>query len=187
MAVNARKLAAVANELAREGVKNINYVTPLPNTHVIIESLKHQTENITQLWNCNLYCSKETMKLLLELIDFWLPDFKYFENSCAEKYSKVPHYFEVVARNHKMAHDEGSGEMIIRHLVMPSHVECCTKPILDWIAKNCPKAVVNIMAQYNPCYRAHEYPEINRRPTNKEINEARTYATKLGILWEPVS
>jgi len=187
VAVNGRKLAAIANELARAGVKNINYVTPLPNTYVIIESLKYQTENITQLWNCNMYCSKETMKLLLELIDFWLPDFKYFEDSHAEKYSKVFPFFEPVARNHKMAHDEGSGEMIIRHLVMPNHVECCTKPILEWIAQNCPRAVVNIMAQYRPCYRAHEYPEINRRPSNKEIEEARDYATKLGILWEPVS
>ncbi len=187
VSVNARKLAAIANELARENVKNINYVTPLPNTRVIIESFKFQTEIITQLWNSNMYCSKETMKLILELMDFWLPDFKYFDNSCAEKYSKVSHHFEAVARNHKIAHDEGSGEMIIRHLIMPNHTDCCTKPILEWIAKNCPKAVVNIMGQYRPCYQAHEYPEINRRPTGKELNEAREYATKLDILWEPVS
>jgi putative pyruvate formate lyase activating enzyme len=185
--VNARKLGAIANELAREGVKNINYVTPLPNTNVIIESLKTQTENITQLWNSNMYCSKDTMKLILELMDFWLPDFKYGNDDCAKKYSLVPHFFEAVARNHKIAYGEGSGEMIIRHLVMPNHIDCCTKPILDWIAKNCPKAVVNIMAQYHPCYQAHKYPEINRRPTNKELTESREYASKLGILWEPVS
>ncbi len=187
VAVNGRKLAAIANELAREKVKNINYVTPLPNTYVIIESFKYQTENITQLWNSNMYCSKDTMKLLLELMDFWLPDFKYAVDEHAEKYSKVPHFFETVTRSHKMAHDDGSGEMIIRHLVMPNHVECCTKPILDWIADNTPKAVVNIMGQYRPAYQANKYPEINRRPTGKELNDARDYATKLGILWEPVS
>ena len=186
VAVNGRKLAAIANELAREGVKNINYVTPLPNTHVIIESLNYQTEYITQLWNSNMYCSKDTMKLLLEVMDFWLPDFKYGNDDCAKKYSKVPHFFEAVARNHKMAHDEGSGEMIIRHLVMPDHIEDCTKPVLDWIAENCPRAIVNIMGQYRPCFQAHQYPEINRRPTAKEITEVREYATKLGILWEPV-
>ncbi|MFX1296040.1 MAG: pyruvate formate lyase-activating protein [Promethearchaeota archaeon] len=187
LAVNGRKLAAIANELAREKVKNINYVTPLPNTHVIIQSFKHQTENITQLWNSNMYCSKDSMKLLLELMDFWLPDWKYFKDSHAEKYSKVPHFLDVVTRNHKMVHDEGSGEMIIRHLVMPNHIECCTKPILERIAKECPKAVVNIMGQYRPCYQAHNYPEINRSPTSKELNEARKYATELGLLWEPVS
>lgn len=192
VSANGRKLAAIANELAREKVKNINYVTPLPNTYVIIESFKFQTEVITQLWNSNMYCSKETMKLTLELMDFWLPDFKWGPgrdepDDCAKNYSKVPHFFETVARNHKMAHDEGSGEMIIRHLVMPSHVKCCTKPILDWIAENTPKAVVNIMGQYRPCYQAHNYSEINRRPTGKELIEAKEHATKLGILWEPVS
>ena len=187
VAVNGRKLAAIANELAREKVKNINYVTPLPNTYVIIESLKYQTENITQLWNSNMYCSKDTMKLLLELMDFWLPDFKYYNDQNAEKYSQIPHFVETVTRSHKMAHDKGSGEMIIRHLVLPNHVECCTKPILDWIAENTPKAVVNIMGQYRPAYKAREYPEINRRPTSKELNVVRDYATKLEILWEPVS
>ncbi|MHA1266220.1 MAG: radical SAM protein [Candidatus Helarchaeota archaeon] len=188
VAVDGRKLAAIANELAREKVKNINYVTPLPNTHVILDSLKYQTEIITQLWNSNMYCSKETMKLLLEVIDFWLPDWKWGPSDvCAKKYSKVPHFFEAIARNHKMAHDLGSGEMIIRHLVMPNHIECCTKPILERISEDCPKAVVNIMGQYRPCYQAHKYPEINRRPTSKELKEARDYATKLGILWEPVS
>ncbi len=187
-AVNAKKLAIIANKLAQEHVKNINYVTPLPNTHVIIESLKYQTENITQLWNSNMYCSKDTMKLLLEIMDFWLPDFKWGPSDhCAQKYSKVPHFFEAVARNHKLAHDEGSGEMIIRHLVMPNHIECCTKPILKWIAENTPKAVVNIMGQYRPAYKASQYPEINRRPTGKELDDAHKYATELGILWEPVS
>ncbi|MHA1131807.1 MAG: radical SAM protein [Candidatus Helarchaeota archaeon] len=187
LAVDGRRLAAIANELARERVKNINYVTPLPNTYVILESMKYQTENITQLWNSNMYCSMDTMKLLHEVIDFWLPDFKYFEDAHAEKYSKVSQFFTTVARNHKMAHDQGSGEMIIRHLVMPNHVECCTKPILEWISKNTPKAVVNIMGQYRPAYQANQYPEINRRPTSKELNTAKEYATKLGILWAPIS
>ncbi|MFX1299102.1 MAG: pyruvate formate lyase-activating protein, partial [Promethearchaeota archaeon] len=108
-------------------------------------------------------------------------------DKCAEKYSKVQHFFEAVANNHKMAHDEGSGEMIIRHLIMPNHLECCTKPVLNWIIENCPNAVVNVMGQYRPAYQASQYPEINRRPTPKELSEAYEYATKLGILWELIS
>ncbi|GAH60438.1 unnamed protein product, partial [marine sediment metagenome] len=62
-------------------------------------------------------------------------------------------------------HDEGSGEICIRHLVMPGHIDCCSKPILEYIAKELPKAVVNIMGQYRPQYRSSLYKEINRRPT----------------------
>ncbi len=47
--------------------------------------------------------------------------------------SNIPDYMEVVGRNHQMAWQ--AGEMIIRHLVLPNHVECCSKPLLKWISK----------------------------------------------------
>ncbi|MFX1259452.1 MAG: pyruvate formate lyase-activating protein, partial [Promethearchaeota archaeon] len=81
----------------------------------------------------------------------------------------------------------GSGEIIIRHLVMPNHVECCSKPILEYIAKEIPKCVVNIMSQFRPEYHAYQYPEINRRPSSEEMQEVKNHADKLGILWRPVS
>ncbi|MCK4780099.1 MAG: pyruvate formate lyase-activating protein, partial [Candidatus Lokiarchaeota archaeon] len=62
-----------------------------------------------------------------------------------------------------------------------------SKPILDFVAKELPNAVMNIMAQFRPQWKAFEYPEINRRPTSQEMQEARDYADKLGILWRPVS
>ena len=51
--------------------------------------------------------------------------------------------------------------MIIRHLVMPNHVDCCSKPILNWIAENIPGTVINIMAQYRPEYHAYDYKDIS--------------------------
>jgi len=106
---------------------------------------------------------------------------------CGKKYSGIENYFEFISRNHKRIHDEGSGEMIIRHLVIPRHIDCCSKPILDNIAKELPKAVVNIMSQYRPERKSSQYPEINRRPTSHEMQEVGNYADKLGILWKPVS
>lgn len=187
--VNARQLADIAEDLGEQGVRNINYVggDPTSNAHIILGSLKYQTRNITQLWNSNFYISTELVRVLGDLMDFWLPDFKYGNDDCARKYSKVENYWPVLTRNHQWIYDKGSGEIIIRHLVMPNHIECCTKPILDWIAGHIPHAVVNIMGQYRPEYLAHKYPEINRRPSSEETAEAKKYATELGILWEPVS
>ncbi|MHA1379481.1 MAG: radical SAM protein [Candidatus Helarchaeota archaeon] len=189
--VSGEKLAHYANHLAREeNARNINYVTPIPNTYFILESLKFQTQNITQLWNSNHYCSVETMNLILDIMDFWLPDFKYGNDECAKELSNAPNYWNVVSRNHKLAHDNDNGEMIIRHLVMPDHVECCTKPILDWVSKNCPRALVNVMSQYHPAHKVPHDPilkKINRLPTRNEIQEARNYADKLGLIWKPVS
>ncbi|MFX1518962.1 MAG: radical SAM protein [Promethearchaeota archaeon] len=190
------KLASIARNLKREGARNINYVggDPTPNLHVIVESLKYSDINVTQLWNSNLYCSEETMNILLDIMDFWLPDMKYYSDECAKEFSIVPNYWTVISRNHKLAYDHGGGpdhgEMIIRHLVLPNHVDCCTIPILEWIAENCPKVLVNIMAQYRPTHlvgRNKKYSSINRRPTSKEMEKAYNTADALGIIWRPVS
>jgi putative pyruvate formate lyase activating enzyme len=186
--VDCKQLSTIAERLVDKGAININYVggDPIPNIHTIIGSLKFQESNICQLWNSNFYLTNESLSLIIDFIDFWLPDFK-FSSKCAEKYSNVKNYFEIICRNLKRIHDEGSGEIIVRHLVMPNHTECCSKPILDFIAEEVPKCVVNIMSQYHPEYHAVKYPEINRRPTSKEIQKVKNYADKLGILYKPVS
>ncbi len=186
--VNNKSLANIAENLAQKGARNINYVggDPIPNIHTIIGSLNYQKANTCQLWNSNFYLTNEALSLIIDLIDFWLPDFK-FSSECAEKYSNAKNYFEIITRNLKRIHDEGSGEIIIRHLVLPNHVECCSKPILDHIRREVPKCVVNIMGQYRPEYHSYEYPEINRRPTPDEMEEVRHYADELGILYKPVS
>jgi len=187
--VDDRELAYLAERLVEKGAFNINYVggDPVPNIHTILGSLKYQASNICQLWNSNFYLTEKSLALIIDLMDFWLPDFKYGNNYCGEKYSGVKNYFDIVSRNHKKIHDEGSGEIIIRHLVMPNHVECCSKPILEYIAKEIPKCVVNIMGQYRPEYKASQYPRINRRPTSEEMIAVKNHADKLGILYKPVS
>jgi len=62
--------------------------------------------------------------------------------------------------------------LLIRHLVMPNGV-ASSEAIFKFIAQEISvHSYVNIMAQYRPEYRAHEYPEINRRITHKEYLEA---------------
>jgi putative pyruvate formate lyase activating enzyme len=87
---------------------------------------------------------------------------------------------EVVGRNHKMAWQ--AGEVIIRHLVLPNHVECCSKPLLKWISQNLGlEVVLNIMGQYHPVYNVQEYEEISRLPFSSEIWEVVQYARNLGF------
>jgi putative pyruvate formate lyase activating enzyme len=78
---------------------------------------------------------------------------------------------------------------------MPNHVECCTKPVLDWIALNMPEVSVNIMDQYYPdnlCdpisskYR-ERYNEIARSPTEEEIIRSYQYAKELNLNFEALS
>ncbi len=192
--VNAKQLARIATELRDTGAANINWVggEPTPNLHIILESMKYIEVNVPMLWNSNMLCSPEAMELLLDVIDIWLPDFKFGNNKCANRLTGGGiNYVETVLKNLKIAQE--NGDMIIRHLVMPNHIECCTKPILEMIAKELDKdrILVNIMGQYRPMHLVNRYPEkyrdIARYPTPEEMEKAYKIAEKLGICFRPVS
>lgn len=189
--VSPRELAFIQRNLRLKGARNINHVggEPTPHLPFILESLRYLDVNVPQLWNSNMYMSEEAMTLLRDIIDIWLPDLKYGNNECAWRLSKVRNYWEIVTRNIKVAHD--SSDIIIRHLVLPGHVECCTRRVLEWIASNTPRALVNIMDQYRPEHIVAKhpvlYPEIARKPSASELKTAYEIADSLGIMYQQVS
>jgi putative pyruvate formate lyase activating enzyme len=74
---------------------------------------------------------------------------------------------------------------------MPGHIECCTKPVLKFIAQKIPNVLVNIMDQYHPdnvvLEKPKEYPELTRRVSLSEMREVFSYADELGIEYRDVS
>ena len=115
-----------------------------------------------------------------DIIDVYLSDWKYWNNECAERLSKVKNYLEIVRRNHDLAFKDS--EMVIRHLVLPNHFECCTKNILKYISDNYgEKVIVNIMDQYRPVWKAYLYPDISRGLTDMEFKKAVNYAEDMGL------
>ncbi len=160
---------SLAGRLDCGGGKNVNWVggDPTPNLAYIIEVISHMTAPLPQIWNSNMYLSKEGMKLLAKLMDVYLTDFKYGNDDCAEMLSGVQNYTDIVKRNHLFA--EKTGDLIIRHLVLPDHLECCTKPLLRWIDENLKDPAVNVMTQYRPSYQADQHPDINRYLSREEL------------------
>jgi putative pyruvate formate lyase activating enzyme len=154
----------------------------------------HGQFNCPQLWNSNFFMSQEAMNILRNIMDVWLPDFKFGPGKCALDISRTPWYWETVTSNIKLVRDWGE-DMIIRHLIMPNHIECCTKPVLEWIANNMPEVPINIMDQYHPdnlCdpdssrYR-ERYKDISRSCMEDEIRRSYKYAKELGLNFEPLS
>jgi putative pyruvate formate lyase activating enzyme len=162
--------------------RNVNLVggEPTPNLHVILEMLSHLEVNVPVVWNSNMYMSTESMELLEGCVDVYLTDFKYGNDKCALRLSKVRDYWDIITRNHLLAKDQA--ELLIRHLVLPNHVECCTRKILEWISNNIGNdARVNIMAQYRPEFQAHKYPEIARSVSSPEMKKAYEIAEEVGL------
>lgn len=160
---------------------NVNWVggDPTPNIAYVFEVLERSDSRLPQVWNSNMYLTERSMSLLDGVVDVYLTDFKYGNDACARRLSGVPDYVRVVSRNHLIAADQA--EVIVRHLVLPNHVECCTIPVLDWISESLPTALVNVMDQYRPVHRAYEHRDLSRVLSAKEFDKALAHAESLGL------
>jgi putative pyruvate formate lyase activating enzyme len=176
------ELAREVENLRLEGCRNVNLVggEPTPWLKHWLETFKHVGVNVPVVWNSNSYYSPETAQLLAGFADVYLLDFKYGPGDCAERISDAPDYWKVCTRNHLEA--KKYGELIVRVLVLPSHLDCCTKPILQWIAENLGvETRVNVMFQYRPEWRAYEVPELHRRLNRAEMEKALQLAEQAGL------
>ena len=193
--IEIEELADIFLKQQEKNVENINLVTPTSYVPQIIEAIKiakGKGLNIPIVYNTNGYEKVETLKMLDGYIDIYLPDFKYYYNNLAKKYSKVDNYFEVTTNALKeMQRQAGTSVfdengimkkgMIIRHLVLPNYIEN-SKKVLKWIKENMNDDIyVSIMAQYFPTYKAKEIDELNRKLTNDEWEEIESYVEELGI------
>ena len=176
------ELAKVVDNLRLEGCRNINLVggEPTPWLKHWLDTFNHVSANVPVVWNSNSYYSQETARLLAGFVDVYLLDFKYGPGDCAMKISSAPNYWEICTRNHLEA--KKYGELLVRVLVLPDHLDCCTKPILKWIAENLGVDTrVNVMFQYRPEWRANEVPELRRRLTKEEKIKSLLLAKEAGL------
>ena len=177
-----KELAREVENLRRNGCRNANLVggEPTPWLPQWLETFKHVNVNVPVVWNSNSYYSPETAQLLAGFADVYLLDFKYGPADCAERISDAPEYWPACTRNHLLA--KKYGELIIRVLVLPNHLECCLKPIMKWIVENLGvETRVNVMSQYRPEWRGREIPELNRRLDNHEMAMALQLAKETGL------
>jgi putative pyruvate formate lyase activating enzyme len=163
-------------------IRNINWVggEPTPHVKTILEFLKQIDFPLAQIWNSNMYCSLETMKLLDGVVDLYLTDFKFGNNYCAKQLSGVEKYWETISRNHVFA--SKNGDVLIRHLLIPNHLNCCTKPVTNWIPHNMDNYVLHIMNQYHPSYKAKNDPVLNSFISNEDYLSIITYATQKNVM-----
>jgi len=164
--------------------RNLNLVGGDPGGHLatimnLLVSLAHHRYSRPIVWNSNMYQTPEAVELLAGVIDVHLADFKYGSNEHGKMLSGIERYWDTVTRN--LLAVKPVAEILIRHLVIPSHVECCTAKVTRWVGENLPEARFNLMFQYHPEYRADERPEINRYLTESERRRARELAEEAGL------
>lgn len=175
-----RQVAEWVDKKYKEGCKNVNFVTPDCYVWNILKVLRLVKTDVPVVWNSSSYYSEKTASLIKNFVDVYLLDFRYFDNKCAEKLSQVKRYVEAAKRNFIIAN--GNGELLIRVLVIPNHIECDAKPILKWIRDVLGADVrINVMAQYHPTWKAYKFEEIDRKLTREEYEDVVGYAKRIGL------
>jgi len=144
------------------------------------------------VYNCGGYEKIETLKLLEDVIDIYMPDFKYHQAERGKKYSGVKDYPAIVKRSLKEMDRQVGGlktdkqgvaykGLIIRHLIMPGGLDD-TKEILNFIKDELsPDCLVNLMDQYFPAHQAYKYEELAQRLSYNEYKKTLNYAKTLGL------
>ena len=189
------ELAGIMIDLARRGVGNINFVTPSHVVAQILEALPLAIEaglRLPLVYNAGGYESVETLKLLEDVFDIYMPDLKFLDPAAAGRFCQAPDYPEQARRAVLEMHrqvgnlvmdDQGRAErgLLVRHLVMPGMLED-TRQICRFLARSVsPRTYVNVMGQYRPLGRAAEHPEIDRPLTGEELATARQIARREGL------
>ena len=193
--VSPEQLAGMMLSLQERGCHNINLVSP---THVgpqIMEAVFVAAKKgltLPLVYNTGGYDSVRMLRLFSGIVDIYMPDMKYADPQVGVTYSRAESYPTVNQRAVKEMHrqvgdlvldEQGIAVkgLLIRHLILP-HQLAGSAQILKFIAEEISgKTYLNLMDQYRPSYRAHRYPELNRRLTRKEFAEVKRLASELGL------
>jgi putative pyruvate formate lyase activating enzyme len=177
-----REIALLIEDARRRGCRNQNWVggDPIPHIPFWLGVLLYEKENMPVFFNTNGHYSMESSELLRGVADIYKIDFKYGNGRCAQRISDAPRYWETLTRNLRSA--KRHGELLIRVLVLPGHLDCCLSNILKFISEDLGKGTrVNLMDQYTPHWRAGEAPELTRRLTYSEWKRAVAMARDAGL------
>lgn len=192
--ITSKRLGEIFLELQDKGANNINLVTPTHYVPHIISALDKVKDKlkIPVVYNCGGYESTDTLKKLDGYIDIYLPDFKYCDSRLAKRYSNVEDYPEFVkSALNEMVRQTGSCQfdkngimqkgVIVRHLVLPGFLQN-SKEVIEYLYKKYGNDIfMSIMNQYTPLEYVKEYPEINRKVTEKEYDEIIDFAAGIGV------
>lgn len=193
--VTVERLAEIFLELQEKKAANINLVTPTHYALQIAKAVsiaKQKGLHIPIVYNCSGYESVEVLKQLDGVVDIYLTDFKYMDEEMAFRYSKAKNYpdiakealAEMVRQQGEAVFDEDSmmkKGVIVRHLLLPNHLKN-GKDVVKYIYETYGDQVyISLMNQYTPLPQVRDFPEINRKVTEREYEALIDYALELGV------
>ena len=193
--ISKARLSDIFMELAGKGANNINLVTPgqyIPDIVWAVNDAKSRGMKLPIIYNTSGYENVTELKLLEDIVDVYLPDFKYMDSTLSAMYSRAKDYpsvakqalSEMVRQQPDVVIDDATGliqkGVIVRQLLLPGHVNDA-KAVLKYLYDTYHDHVyISMMSQFTPI-ALKDYPEINRTVTKREYERLVNYALEIGI------
>jgi putative pyruvate formate lyase activating enzyme len=179
--LNVSALAEQAREALADGARTIMILGGEPTIHLpsVLELVAELPGDARLVWKTNAHGSAEARALLEGVFDVWLADYKFGNDTCAQRLAKVANYTAVVRENLLWA--DTHSELIVRHLLMPGHVDCCWRPVAGWLAKRLPHVKVNLRSGFWPAWRASRHWELARTFSPGEAGRALAIANEYDL------
>ena len=192
--ISNKRLKEIMLELQAKGAHNINLVTPThyaPQIVSVLQKIKGKELKIPVVYNTSSYENVGTIMMMRNLVDIYLADLRYFDDSLAKNYSDCNNYFEIATYAiDEMARQVGTPifndagilqkGLVVRVLIIPGHLDDAKK-IIEYLYKTYQDDIfISIMNQYTPINTCI-YSNLNRKLTQDEYDEVIKYALDLGV------
>ncbi len=187
--IEAKDLRRTFEALIEKGAQTLDLVTPSHFLPHVVEALYPKLP-VPVVYNCGGYESVDSLKALEGLVDVYLPDFKYSDNSLGWELSRCKDYFktaqtailEMYRQTGKYRMENGILQkgVLIRHLVLPGCIDN-SLGVIDWIGDTFKKDEIlfSLMSQYVP---SPELPApFDRRITEDEYAAVESWMEFCGI------
>lgn len=176
-----RKLARQAIAALAAGAKSVMILGGEPTIHLpfVLDLVAHLPPDARLIFKTNAHGSSKARELIKGLFDVYLADFKFGNDACAQHLARIASYTHIVQENLLWAATET--ELIVRHLLMPGHFECCWKPVAEWLAAALPEVKVSLRSGYWPAWQAQRHPELRDTVPASDYARAVQIARDLGL------
>ena len=143
-----------------QGARTLQWLGGEPTIHLpaILAALDGCARQLPVVWKSDFYGTPECWRLLEGVVDTYVPDFKFGNNACARRIAGVERYIEVVTRN--LLDTAARAPLLVRHLLLPGHFDCCFRPIVLWLQRFLPQVPLSIRDGYLPRWQARRHVEL---------------------------
>jgi putative pyruvate formate lyase activating enzyme len=164
-----------------QDARNVQWVGGEPTIHLprILEVMATCPDLPPVVWKSDFYGTPEAFALLEGIVDVYVADFKFGNDACATRIAGVENYVETVTRN--LLHVAERDDLIVRHLLLPGHFDCCYRPVVAWLRRHLPRVKFSIRDGYLPRWRAKHFAELATSLPVAAGEDAAGLATEQGL------